>query len=264
MVDRGQARNLEQRNQVQADEGKSSQSSERWPQAGPSRRSEQMSDEYRSRPKPQTQHQQHQKSQGGWQKDRKPQQQGEKTQQQRLDQRPKQKEHEQLPDWRSAPQNPPQQWQSQPDNRQGLKNQRGDSFQQPRNQRREYSRAESLHSNQSFKSQATSSGEAAAQRKRPPPLTDEDLEKQGIEKLRVDYKGSGKNGQPLGNIETNYVKLSIKNILENIYHYDVTFVPERPKKFLENAFKRFVGMNSQNRMFSLLSMAPEMHTLLNN
>lgn len=71
----------------------------------------------------------------------------------------------------------------------------------------------------------------------------EELEKKGITRLTVKYKGPGERGRPLGKIETNYVRLSIPKIPDYIYHYDVTFNPERPKKLLGRVFAKFVANN---------------------
>lgn len=109
----------------------------------------------------------------------------------------------------------------------------------PSNQRPQRGSSQAVRSN---KPQASSSS-GKTPKKRPELLTMEDVKKQGIEPLSIDYKGEGTSGQPLGEIETNFVRLSTTQIPDHIYHYDVSFEPERPKKFLAKVFKRFVQTN---------------------
>lgn len=41
-----------------------------------------------------------------------------------------------------------------------------------------------------------------------------------------------------GSLEVNYLTLDLKNMPNEAYHYDVTIVPDRPKKFLRPAFEQ--------------------------
>lgn len=106
-----------------------------------------------------------------------------------------------------------------------------------------FSGAESLKSTQRTAPQAGPSDDAKMQQKRPGPITSEDLKKQGTEELEP------KCGTSLGKIETKYLRLSIDKILANIYHYDVSFEPELPKKYLAKVFKKFIGMNFPGAVF---------------
>ncbi|XP_055305199.1 protein argonaute-2-like [Sitodiplosis mosellana] len=203
----------------QVDEWKSSQRSEQWPQLERSQgsRSEMPGDR---QPQAQQQHQRYEQhrpphqQQGARQQGRKPQQsQPQKGQgSQNQGQLPRPKEPQRQEGAWSLP---------------------------PRNQRPQRGSTQPI---QSKKPQAASST-AKTQQKRREPLTMEDVKKQGAEELQIEYKGHGTRGQKLGKIETNYVRLSINRIVENIYHYDVSFEPERPKKFLAKAFKEFVKIN---------------------
>lgn len=114
-----------------------------------------------------------------------------------------------------------------------------------------FPRAESSQAMQpKKKSAATSSGEIKSQQKRPELPTMEELAKKGITRLTVEPKGSGKRGLILGEIETNYVQLLISQIPDYIYHYDVSFNPERPKKLLGRVFGEFVANNfSQTNIY---------------
>ncbi|XP_037807749.1 protein argonaute-2 isoform X1 [Lucilia sericata] len=47
----------------------------------------------------------------------------------------------------------------------------------------------------------------------------------------------GTLGRP-GVVEVNYLKLDLKNMPKEAYHYDVTITPDRPKKFLRPAFEQ--------------------------
>ena len=71
----------------------------------------------------------------------------------------------------------------------------------------------------------------------------DDLKKKGIEKLDVKYKGAGTKGRKLGEIETNYLRLVMKNLVDNAYHYDVKIEPDKPKKLLTTVFLKFVELN---------------------
>lgn len=46
----------------------------------------------------------------------------------------------------------------------------------------------------------------------------------------VEYKGAGKRGRSLGPIETNYLKLCIDKMVENVYQYNVEITPQKLKK----------------------------------
>lgn len=61
--------------------------------------------------------------------------------------------------------------------------------------------------------------------------------------LFVEYKGPGKKGKILPEIEANYLKLDLSKIVENAYHYDVKIEPDRPKKLLTGVFLEFVRVN---------------------
>lgn len=124
------------------------------------------------------------------------------------------------------------------------------------NQRPQREFTQAIRSN---KPQASSSSDKTP-KKRPEPLTMEDVKKQGIAPLFIDYKGGGTSGQPLGEIETNFVRLSITQIPEQIYHYDVSFEPERPKNLWKIFSSDLLIQTTRIRMFTLLSMAPKMHT----
>ncbi|XP_055301016.1 protein argonaute-2-like [Sitodiplosis mosellana] len=120
--------------------------------------------------------------------------------------------------------------------------QEGARSQQP--QKSGFPRAESTQAMQPKKSAAASGGGTKPQQKRPELPTMEELKQQGIDRLTVKYKGHGTRGRNLGKIETNYVPLSWGlTIPDYIYHYDVTFDPERPKKLLGKVFTKFVETN---------------------
>lgn len=106
-------------------------------------------------------------------------------------------------------------------------------------------RAESTQSIQSCGSTSTSGGVKPPQN-RPPQLTMEDLKKKGIDGLMVKYKGPGKKGRSLGEIETNYLKLAMENLVDSAFHYDVKFEPDRPKKLLTAVFLQFAKNNFPN------------------
>ena len=194
----------------QEDEWKSSQRTLLQLERSQENRSVQLPDE--RRPQPQTQdHRQRSDQQrqphqqhGTWHQDRKPQ------------------------PWRA---NKGQGFQGQSSRQQPAKRQEGAWSLPPPSQ--------AIRSN---KPQASSSSDKTPKR-RPEPLTMEDVQKQGISPLFIDYKGEGTSGQPLGEIETNFVRLTIAQIPDHIFHYDVSFEPERPKKFLAKVFKRFVETN---------------------
>lgn len=67
-----------------------------------------------------------------------------------------------------------------------------------------------------------------------------------VNRLQVEYKGAGRSGRKLGQIETNYLQLVINKMAENAYHYDVAIEPDRPKKLLPMVFLRFAEINLPN------------------
>ncbi|XP_031627620.1 protein argonaute-2 [Contarinia nasturtii] len=103
-------------------------------------------------------------------------------------------------------------------------------------------RTESMQSVRSEQS-SSSGGARKQQENRPAPITMDDLKKKGINELKVKYKGPGKRGRSLGEIETNYLKIVLNNLVENAYHYDVKIEPDRPKKLLTAVFLRFTELN---------------------
>jgi eukaryotic translation initiation factor 2C len=44
-------------------------------------------------------------------------------------------------------------------------------------------------------------------------------------------------------VEVNYLKLALEKLVNTAYHYDVTFEPDKPKKFLQSALDRFQQKN---------------------
>lgn len=63
-----------------------------------------------------------------------------------------------------------------------------------------------------------------------------------MEHLLCPYKGPGTLGRKVI-LETNYLKIILKKLLENAYHYDVKFEPDRPRKFLTKVFQIFCRNN---------------------
>lgn len=61
--------------------------------------------------------------------------------------------------------------------------------------------------------------------------------------LEIKVKEPGKKGRDLGVIDVNYLEVSLKNVPNYIYHYDLTIEPERPKKLLRLAFSEFKREN---------------------
>lgn len=60
-------------------------------------------------------------------------------------------------------------------------------------------------------------------------------------------KGAGKSGKSVpGGIQTNYLALIIKDIIDNAYHYDITIEPNTPKRLLKFAFDEFRKVNIPN------------------
>ncbi|XP_059608120.1 uncharacterized protein LOC132255963 [Phlebotomus argentipes] len=55
------------------------------------------------------------------------------------------------------------------------------------------------------------------------------------------YKGPGTLGRAV-KFEANYVFLTLKNLVDMAYHYDVAMDPDRPKKLLGEAFEKFRQM----------------------
>lgn len=193
---------------------------------------------------PQKQKQQQQPRSGAQQQNRPQQGQAQQQQQSRPDNRPQQQQQQNRPQQgQSQQQSRPQQQQQQqrrPQHEQG-----GGQRQQPRGDRKPQGgmqRAESTQSIQSEKSTGSGGG-FKQQQNRPAPITFDDLKKKGIPELSVKYKGPGKKGRKLPDIETNYLKLIMNKLVDNAYHYDVKFEPDKPKKLLTMVFLEFARIN---------------------
>lgn len=50
--------------------------------------------------------------------------------------------------------------------------------------------------------------------------------------------------------DVNFLSVSVDNIVKCAYHYDVTFDPDRPKKFLPLVIKQFQEENFKGTFFS--------------
>lgn len=225
---RGQVPNLRPLS-LQIDEGKSSRSEEKRSEEHPNERgAKPKRPEQRSDARPPHQHQ------GAGQYNRKPQ--ARNVGEQRSEyQQPWRQDHgpERSQGFQHREHMPRQQYD---------RNQRDNLSERPRNDkpRGEFSRA---GTSEWKKPQAAPKDGAKTQQKRPPPITNENLKKQGIKELEIKYKSPGISGQSLGKIETNFVRLKINKIPEYIYHYDVSIEPDRPKKFIRKVFEIFAKTN---------------------
>ncbi|XP_055305200.1 protein argonaute-2-like [Sitodiplosis mosellana] len=226
------------------------QSRPQQPQGGQQQQQRPQQQQPQSRPQqPQGGQQQQQRSQQQQPQSRPQQPQGGQQQQQRSQQQQPQSRPQQPQGGQQ--QRSQQQAQSRPQQSQGGQQQlrprqdqgQGQGQRQGQRQQGGMSRAESMQSIQSEKSAGSGGSGARKPQERPPQLTMDDLKKKGIEGLSVKYKGFGTKGKKLPDIETNYLRLIMQNLVENAYHYDVKIEPDKPKKMLTTVFLKFVEIN---------------------
>ncbi|XP_026461963.1 protein argonaute-4 isoform X2 [Ctenocephalides felis] len=60
------------------------------------------------------------------------------------------------------------------------------------------------------------------------------------------YEGGGQLGRKI-QVRTNFMPLNLKNICKMAIHYDITFDPDKPKRFLKLAFNKFCTTYFPNR-----------------